>query len=145
MWLLVCGDWALIIVSEWVVVFTLHAGRHRVLVFCFVDIRCYWVLGIGYLVPQCFDHTLCPLVYGSWHWVGIGFRDYRGLLKIMGYQDGSRLLGTTKSQFGKQKTVPYCDRFCYGNSLPPVLKRKRNGHLYGERNGNVVFKQDSSV
>jgi len=77
--------------------------------------------------------------------VGIGFKVYRGSLKIMGYQDGSRLLGTTKSQFGKQKIVPYCDPFCYGNSLPPVLKRKRNGHLYGERSGNVVFKQDSSV
>ena len=66
----------------------------------------------------------------------IGFKDYRGSLKIMGYQDRSRLLEIAKSLFGKQKTVPYCDRFCYGNSPLPVLKRKGNTHLYGgtERN-----------
>ena len=112
----------------------------------FFDAHCHRALGIGHLIPQCFLHTLCPWIYGSWHWLGIGFKDYRGSLGIMGYWGGSGLLRTTRGLFGKQRTVPYCDRFCYGNNLPPGLKRKGNCHLYGERNGAVVFKdQDSSV
>jgi len=47
-----------------------------------------------------------------------------------------------ESMFSKQRTLPFCDCFCCGNSFLPALNRKGNSHLGGGTEQNCCIQTD---